>query len=151
MWEEESCPPSDASRLPGKPAVSQFEQMSMSIIVQSTQWKRAPTMSCRQLYLYQRKDIEVFERIYPLEASDAGVFERLMKGDWGWASADMKSRVATHMAHPHCRKLHRHLVLPSDCAVAKEASLSVLRKGEWDGRCEHRCIRYSQMLERQGF
>ena len=49
MWDE-LCPPSDASRLPGKPAVSQFEQMSISTVKQLTQWKRAPTMSCWQLH-----------------------------------------------------------------------------------------------------
>ena len=58
MWVE-LCPPPDASRLPGKPAISQFEQMLMSIVKQLTQWKRAPTISCRQLHPHQKKDTKV--------------------------------------------------------------------------------------------
>jgi hypothetical protein len=74
MWDE-WCPPSDASRLPGKPAVSQFEQMSMSIVKQSTQRKRGPTMSCWQLHPHQKKDTEEPEENHPLEALDAGVLD----------------------------------------------------------------------------
>lgn len=74
MWDE-WCPPSDASRLPGRPAVSQFEQMSMSIVKQSTQRKRAPTMSCWQLHPHQRKDTEVYGENHPLETLDARVLD----------------------------------------------------------------------------
>lgn len=81
MTWEELCPPSDASRFPGKPAVSQFEQMSMSIGVQSTQWKRGPTMSCLQLHPISEKDIEIFGN-YSLEASDVGVLEGCQKVRW---------------------------------------------------------------------
>ena len=74
MWDE-WCPPSDASRLPGRPAVSQFEQMSMSIVKQSTQRKRAPTMSCWQLHPHQKKDTEVPGENHPLETLDAKVLD----------------------------------------------------------------------------
>jgi hypothetical protein len=75
MWEE-LCPPSGASRLPGKPAVSQFEQMSISIVKQSTQRKRAPTMSCWQLHPHQnKKDTEVHWEKHPLEALDPRVLD----------------------------------------------------------------------------
>ena len=45
---EEVCPPSAESKFPGRPADSQFAQMSTES--QIAQWKRAPTMSSRQLY-----------------------------------------------------------------------------------------------------
>ena len=44
---EETCPPSAESRLPGRPAASQLEQMSTFSHI--AQWKRAPTISCMQL------------------------------------------------------------------------------------------------------
>ena len=75
MMCDELCPPSDESRLPGKPAVSQFEQMSISIVVQSTQWKRGPTMSCWQLHPGQKNDIEILKNHHSLEALDTGVLD----------------------------------------------------------------------------
>jgi hypothetical protein len=72
---DELCPPSDVSRLPGKPAVSQFEQMSISIVVQSTQWKRGPTMSCWQLHLHQKNDTKVLRNHHSLKALDTGVLD----------------------------------------------------------------------------
>jgi hypothetical protein len=43
--------PSAESRFPGRPADSQFEQMSMDS--QIAQWKRAPRISSMQLYLHE--------------------------------------------------------------------------------------------------
>ena len=75
MMCDELCPPSDASRLPGKPAVSQFEQMSISIVVQSTQWKSGPTMSCWQLHPHQKNDTEALKKNHSLNALDTGVLD----------------------------------------------------------------------------
>lgn len=44
---EDMWPPSGESRLPGKPAASQFWQMSM--FSHWAQWNRAPMISCMQL------------------------------------------------------------------------------------------------------
>jgi sulfatase maturation enzyme AslB (radical SAM superfamily) len=44
---EDMCPPSEESKLPGSPADSQLEQMSIES--QIAQWNRAPSMSCKQL------------------------------------------------------------------------------------------------------
>ncbi len=44
---DELWPSSEESRLPGKPADSQLEHMSMD--GHMAQWNRAPTMSCKQL------------------------------------------------------------------------------------------------------
>lgn len=111
IWEE-LCPPSDASRLPGKPAVSQFEQMSMSIVVQSTQRKRAPTMSCWQLRSDQRKCIEASEKNHPLEALDPGVFEGYQK-----VSINSEKSKAAYKAHPYSRKFRRHSIVPGSLTI----------------------------------
>lgn len=44
---EDMWPPSEESKLPGSPADSQLEQMSIE--TQIAQWNRAPRISCRQL------------------------------------------------------------------------------------------------------
>jgi hypothetical protein len=93
MMCDELCPPSDASRLPGKPAVSQFEQMSISIVVQSTQWNRGPTMSCWQLHPHQKDDTEVLGKGHSLEALDTGVL------DYRKESMGVKGRKGMYCRH----------------------------------------------------
>lgn len=131
MWEE-LCPPLDASRLPGKPAVSQFEQMSISIVLQSTQRNRAPTISCLQLRLHQRKDTETSGENHPLEASDARVREGYRKKR-AWVSTTKKRKYA---CHSHSSPALSYASSPSDLpgqVCAREGGLTLISRKGWIG------------------
>jgi len=136
----ELCPPPGASRLPGNPAVSQFEQMSISIVVQSTQWKSGPTMSCWQLHPHQKNDTEVLRKNTHLKHWTPGCLTIGKKRVW--VSTDKKACIAaTYAARPNCQTFerHRHSVFPSDCSIGKGA---LPGKDGSDGHCAPRWVQH---------
>jgi hypothetical protein len=86
----ELWPPSDGSRLPGRPADSQLKHISMSS--QMAQWNRAPTMSCMQLRGVPQ--IQLREHVRAAEAHTAHT-ERLGGGALRAGRGDVSAGLST--------------------------------------------------------